>query len=198
MNTRQVKMKMLAKVLKNISSVLFWIVAVVFSIFLLASIVMLFIPEKNLVLPATLSGTITASMDGIFKFNIGPQPGGELMIKPFLQAMFIWISVISLMLSITLFEIKRILKTVVKDNPFEKENSKNLTVIAVTLISGSFLVKFLEGLVATAAIQALKIANIDITYSIDWTLLATGILLLILAGVFQYGSYLQEEVDSTL
>ena len=198
MKTRQVKMKTLAKILKIVANVIFWVAAVVFCLFLVASIIMLFIPEKNLVLPANMTGNLTATIGEVLVFKFEPQTVGDLPIKPVLQAAFIWVSVVTLMMSIILFELKRILKSVVQDNPFEKVNSKNLTVIAVVLITGSFIVKFLEGRVASAVIQTLQISNISINYSIDVNLLLTGILILILAGVFQYGNYLQEEVDSTL
>ena len=112
--------------------------------------------------------------------------------------MFMWISFVSLMVSVLLYELKRILKTVVADNPFEKGNSKNLTVIAFTLLAGSLILPIFEGRIAMAVIDVLKISNFNVNFMIDWNLLMAGILILILAGVFQYGNYLQEEVDSTL
>jgi hypothetical protein len=56
----------------------------------------------------------------------------------------------------------------------------------------------LEGRIVSAIIRVLQISSINFSYSMDCTLLFTGIIILILAGVFQYGNYLQEEVDSTL
>jgi Ca2+/Na+ antiporter len=101
-------------------------------------------------------------------------------------------------MSVILFELKRILKSVVQDNPFEKGNSKNLTIIAIALIVGSLIMPLLEGRIVSAIIRVLQISSINFSYSMDCTLLFTGIIILILAGVFQYGNYLQEEVDSTL
>jgi hypothetical protein len=109
-----------------------------------------------------------------------------------------WISFGALFVSVVLFEVKRILKAVVADNPFEKGNSKNLVVIAIALLVASIIMPIFESRIVTTIIEALKISNISTSYSIDGTLLFTGILILILAGVFQYGNYLQEEVDSTL
>ena len=197
-NKRSVRMKMLAKVLKIICNVVFWISAVGFILFLLASIVVSFIPKEHLVLSANMSGSLSATIEGTMLFKFNPQTSEGIMIKPVLQALFMWICVSSLMLSVVLFEVKRIMKTVVKDNPFEKGNSKNLTVIAAVLIAGSLIVPIFEGRIAWTIIQTLQIANIGIGYSLNGTLLAAGILILILAGVFQYGNYLQEEVDSTL
>ena len=198
MNNRQVKMKMLAKVLKIICNIGFWITAVGFVLFLLASIFISLIPREYLVIPANMSGSLSATFGGTMMFKFDPQTIGDIMIKSFLQALFMWISVGALMVSIVLFEVKRILTTVTGDNPFEKGNSKNLTVISLVLIAGSFIVPFMEGRIATEIIQTLKIESIHVSYSMDGNLLFTGILILILAGVFQYGNYLQEEVDSTL
>ena len=196
-NKRQVRMKTLAKVLRVISNVVFWITAVGFVIFLLASIIISRVPAKDLVVSVNMSGYLNTTF-GQTMFRFIPPTNGEIMIKSFLQALFMYISFAALMVSVVLFEVKRILKTVVADNPFEKGNSKNLTVISLVLMIGSLMVPVLEGRVFTAIIQMLHVNNMNVSYSVDGNLLFTGILLLILAGVFQYGNYLQEEVDSTL
>jgi hypothetical protein len=196
--TGQVKMKILAKILNVICNVVFWVVVAGFGLFLLGNIVLLFIPASSVVINASTSGSLSATLGGTMFFNFVPQVSGDIGIKPFLQAFFAWISVAALMTGIILFEIKRILKSVIADHPFEKGNSKNLTVVAITLIAGSLIAPLLEGRVVSAIIAALKISNINFSYSMDCTLLFTGIIILILAGVFQYGNYLQEEVDSTL
>ena len=160
---------------------------------LIANIVLLFIPEKNLVISANISGSLAAD-HGTQLFKFDPQSIGDIMIKHVLQAVFLWVSVVLLIASAVLFEVKRILKTVVDDKPFEKGNSKNLTIISLVLIAASFILPIFEGRVFSTAIKTLQIGNINIGYTMNWTLLLTGILILILAGVFQYGNYLQEEV----
>jgi magnesium-transporting ATPase (P-type) len=147
---------------------------------------------------ANVSGSLAATLNGTQLFKFDPQTIGDIMIKNVLQAAFVWATIVILTVSIVLFEVKRILKTVVEDNPFKKGNSKNLTVISLVLIAGSFILPIFEGRVFSTVIKTLQIGNINIGYSMNWTLLLTGILILILAGVFQYGNYLQEEVDSTL
>ena len=198
MKTQQVKLKLLARVLEIICSILFWVTAVGFCIFLLGNIALAFIPAKSVVIDANTSGSLSTTLGGTMFFKFEPQVSGEIIIKPFLQAFFSWIAVAALMVSVILFEVKRVLKSVIQNNPFKIGNSKNLTVIAAVLIIGSFIVPFLEGRVVSEIIRALQISNINFSYSLDGTLLFTGIIILILAGVFQYGNYLQEEVDSTL
>lgn len=54
MKTRQVQMKVLAKVLRIISNVVFWITAAGFVLFLLASIFISLIPRENLVISSNI------------------------------------------------------------------------------------------------------------------------------------------------
>jgi hypothetical protein len=197
MNKSQVRMKMLARILNIICQVVFWITTIGCGLFLLASLVLLFIPAQSVAINANTIGPLSVTL-GSLDLDFNPQVSGDIFIKPFLQALFAWISVSALLVSLILFRVKRILKSVVADHPFEKGNSKNLTAIAVTLIVASVIIPILEGRIFSAIIDALKITNIQFSSSLDCTLLFTGILILILAGVFQYGNYLQEEVDSTL
>ena len=196
-NKRQVRMKTLAKVLNIICNVIFWITAVGFVLFLLATIIISRVPAKDMVVSVNMSGYLNTTF-GQTMFKFIPPTNGELMIKSFLQALLMYISLAALMVSVIVCEVKGILKTVIADNPFEKGNSKNLTVVALILMVGSVIVPILEWRIAATVIQMLHINNMNATYSVDGNLLFTGILILILAGVFQYGNYLQEEVDSTL
>ena len=196
-NKRQVRMKTLAKVLNIICNVIFWITAVGFVLFLLATIIISRVPAKDMVVSVNMSGYLNTTF-GQTMFKFIPPTNGELMIKSFLQALLMYISLAALMVSVIVCEVKGILKTVIADNPFEKGNSKNLTVVALVLMVGSVIVPILEWRIAATVIQMLHINNMNATYSVDGNLLFTGILILILAGVFQYGNYLQEEVDSTL
>jgi hypothetical protein len=195
--TGQVKMKMLAKILNVICKIVFWITAVGFVLFLLAGIIISLVPAKDVVVFVNMSGYLNATF-GNTMFKFIPPTNGQIMIKPFLQTLFMYISFGALMVSVILFEVKGILNTVIADNPFEKGNSKKLTVIALVLVVESVIVPFLEERIVKTIIQTLQINNINVSYAIDGNLLFTGILILILAGVFQYGNYLQEEVDSTL
>ena len=195
--TGQVKMKMLAKILNVICKIVFWITAVGFVLFLLASIIISRVPAKDMDISVNMSGYLNTTF-GQTMFKFIPPTNGHIMIKSFLQALLMYISLAALMVAVIVFEVKGILKTVVADNPFEKGNSRNLTVIALVLVAGSVIVPILQWRIAATVIQMLNINNMNATYSVDGNLLFTGILILILAGVFQYGNYLQEEVDSTL
>jgi len=106
-------MKMLAKILKNVSNILFWIVAAIGGIFLLASLIVLFIPGKDMSISPNLSGSIATSIGGSMIVKANLETLGAIFIKPFLQAVFLWIVVLSLMVSFILYELKLILKNMV-------------------------------------------------------------------------------------
>jgi len=65
-------------------------------------------------------------------------------------------------------------------------------------MAGSVILKIAEGITAMAIIDSLEIKNVDVTFTVDGAMLLTGFLVLILAGIFRYGSYLQDEYDATL
>ena len=108
------------------------------------------------------------------------------------------IIVLSSIFVIVNHNLRLILKTVTDNRPFERNNAKRLFIIGIVLIISSVVRKFIEGIFALAVIDMLKIENIDVNFTIDGAMLLFGFLILILAGVFQYGSYLQEEYDATL
>src|SRR4030042_1844729 len=138
--------------------------------------------------------------------NIGKAKLKSLSIglKVFFDILF-WVSVVSAAISLLFLmsivishNLRLLLKTVANDRPFEKNNAKRLFIISIVLIIGSVVWKIIEGVYALTIVNILKIESIDVNFTIDGAMLLTGFLILILAGVFRYGSYLQDEYDTTL
>jgi len=132
------------------------------------------------------------------KYNIDPNLYSDINFRPFLQVILPTVTVISLMLLLIAHNLRSILKTIANDHPFEKNNSKRLLIIGIVLMAGSVILKIAEGITAMAIIDSLEIKNVDVTFTVDGAMLLTGFLVLILAGIFRYGSYLQDEYDATL
>lgn len=86
-----------------------------------------------------------------------------------------------------------LLASVEKGSPFTPENARRLTVMGLILI-GVFGIS--QALYFMRALWYSDYMNIDI--KIDVGSLLFGIVLLILARVFKYGSYLQDEYDATV
>ena len=94
--------------------------------------------------------------------------------------------------------LRDLLKTVAQGVPFDKENPMRLVNIASVVIGGAFLFPALNELVAGRMIDTFLLKGFSLKYSADLFLLLAGLMMLIMAGVFKYGCYLQNEYDETL
>jgi len=70
--------------------------------------------------------------------------------------------------------------------------------LASVIIGSSFLFPALKGLIALRFVETFHVTPVTIQYGIDGFLLITGLLLLILSAIFNYGCYLQTEYDETI
>lgn len=198
MNIGKTRLKSLSRVLKVFFDVFFWasiIPAAAGFLFLIATF---FISENFFAFLKEWEGLSAGIISGVIKFNINPQLYDNMALKQFFQTLLLMVAVPSSILIIINHNLRLILKTVVNDRPFERNNAKRLFVIGIVLIASSVIWKTVEGLFILTAVNMMQFENIDINFTIDGTMLFTGFLILILAGIFRYGSYLQEEYDTTL
>jgi hypothetical protein len=82
--------------------------------------------------------------------------------------------------------------------PFEEKNSKRILNIGATLIGLSIVMNVFISAILMNIIDFLGVKDINISFGVDMFMLLTGILLILLSGVFRYGAYLQNEYDTTL
>lgn len=104
-----------------------------------------------------------------------------------------------LSLSLSLYGIKQILnilKSTAKDiTPFIIDNAKSLKKLAYTIITYSVVADILANILCSAFV--IKIYTVDLS-NIHLTGVLLGGLIFIIADIFQYGVYLQNEYDTTL
>jgi hypothetical protein len=105
---------------------------------------------------------------------------------------------IIIMLIIGIVQIMDILKSVIEKNPFDEKNATRLTVIAIDFFAASVVVNVAKYIMTSYIIHMLGIHNMHANMSLNLSLLLTGFLMLILAGVFKYGNFLKKEYDATL
>lgn len=196
MNISKAKLKSLSRGLKVFFDILFWVSVVSAAISLLFLIATFFINENFFTFLKARAGL--SVMVGVIKFNIDPSLYENINLKHLLQTMLPMVTVLFSMSIVISHNLRLILKTVANDRPFEKNNAKRLFIISIVLIIVSVVWKIIEGIYALTIVNILKIESIDVNFSIDGAMLLTGVLILILAGVFRYGSYLQDEYDTTL
>ncbi|AFS78854.1 hypothetical protein Curi_c18480 [Gottschalkia acidurici 9a] len=125
----------------------------------------------------------------------------SLMIKYIMNIVFVILILKSL---------GRILSTIENGEPFDSRNHSEISIIGWITIASVNLIPILEYFVRTIILKLpsnLKGIGSDgvlryYSTSVDWkiTLLGIflGVLIIILAQVFKYGTYLQNEYDSTL
>ncbi|MDF2673331.1 MAG: hypothetical protein K0R09_1596 [Clostridiales bacterium] len=198
MSVNQEKAKKMSRYLRVVTQIFYWVGLVGAVLLAIAVVVVSIMPEKYFIISPKASDNIGFSIDGLINYRINSQTAIELSLKPIYQAISFMAAIILAGLSIIFRQISKILKTVEGDRPFSEENSRRLTIIGFVLLIGSFVFNIAEGIVANAMIHTLSIPNVQINYKADGFMMLTGFLLLILAGVFKYGNYLQQEYDATL
>ena len=123
-----------------------------------------------------------------------------------------WLSVIELLIgnSVLLYnivQIRGILAGVLEDNPFSKQIIKCVKKLAYGIIIGSLIFSTTQAIINYLSLNHLNIleslyhAGIEVNYTFNIfenSLIVEGLLVLLLAHVFQYGLQLQEEYDATL
>ncbi len=197
MRISQEKLKRLSKIMVTVFNVFFWVGAAAEIIGIIVFTATFFIPESVFAFQKQ-GGSGGLTVNGIIKFAVDPALNQSVSIKPLLQALLPVALIASLLLVIVIHQVRCIVKTVADDCPFHRKNSSRLCIIAAILIVGSITVNVAEARLARLIIDALKIQNVSVNYTINSTMFLSGFLIFILAGVFRYGSYLQEEYDATL
>lgn len=191
------KFKRMSKTLRVVITVFFWAAIFLSALSLIAICIIALNPDSLLKLSNPGRISFYNGM-GIANYRLEPNMYGADKLKPVFLAIFSALLIWSFMFSIILRQVGHILKTVEKDCPFAEKNASRLTIIGVVLIIGSFVFNAAQSAIVYTMIQSFQIPNLNFTLGLDVSMLTTGCLILILAGVFKYGSFLQQEFDSTL
>ncbi|HKL80126.1 MAG TPA: hypothetical protein VJ888_06785 [Mobilitalea sp.] len=188
------KIKGYAHNLKIVLRVFYWTVIVFTGLSILAAIIIQLLPESRFI----LKNNGMFSLDGIIQYDFSKVISEELSMKK----IYFTIALMSIGVFAVLIPVFKqfvlIMKTVEEDNPFDIKNSQRITGFGVLLILCAMVNPAVEVLVARTILDTLKLQEISTNYSFDLFLLFTGFLLLILGGVFKYGSFLQHEYDETV
>lgn len=189
----------------KIASVIITFLHYVFWVLLVAGVIgligILFIPESNLlIIPAQLEQFPThqffVDSEEIFAFE-------SIMLKPSLLWGTFNIALLSLGMIYGTKWIKASLKDSKDSKPFSDENVSRLFKLSYLIMVAGVVVPLLNSLFmnslinnVTGSVFASEYA--DFHYSLDLRVIFGGLLIYILANIFAYGSYLQEEVDGTV
>lgn len=191
------RIKKISRGLRISINISLWVLVVGTVFFLAAGIALNFLSEDIFILKEARGVGFVLSIDGLIRYNLDESSIG-ISLRPIYQTIAFMATLGAGALAIIFKKLVDLLKTIENDEPFAEENSKHLTVIGAVLLLGSFGFRVIGAIVAHTMIETLHITPISVNVSIDVFMAMTGLLVLILAGIFQYGNYLQKEYDSTL
>ncbi|EEG78935.1 DUF2975 domain-containing protein [Dethiobacter alkaliphilus] len=189
----------LAKILRVLSQVGYWGSALV--VLILLPLAIYISTAQNIAFGwGTMEYFNLGLTDGVIRYNLSlaeqsTDPGvSRTVVAGILYSVVVYSAVYGLVL----FFLSGVLKSVEKGTPFIRQNARRLTSIGIVFIVGSVFAGVTQAAAAYAIIQALDLAALSVNYSVNSNMILTGLLMLILSGVFRYGAYLQEEYDATL
>ncbi len=192
------RMKNIASILRTIIRVLFWIFVGLVGLLVIAEIVFMMIPKDVLVLKDVFRGNMVIAIDGLFEYDFTSQTNGDLMLKQFILFLIPTVILNLVFYLVNFNQVQKILGSLIKDQPFEASNSKRLFIMSMTFFTGAVVFKIAEELVMRSAVMMFGAQSYSVSITPNFTLLFTGMLLLILSSVFKYGDYLQYEYDETV
>lgn len=189
------RFKRFAYVLRVFFNFLFW-VSILAATILLVGLIGLYFTDT-----VTLTGD-TGSLSisyGPLGYEIAPELLIGVDAKPVLIAIALSALVVAILAIPIFYQLTKILKTVEEEHPFALENANRLNIIGMILILAAFAKEATSYYVLAVTVGLIDIPNLTVNYSlVDTSTVITGFLVLLLASIFKYGSYLQEEHDSTV
>ncbi len=193
-----VKYKNLSRYLYKGINLLFWLSIFLASIFFIASIVLLIIPIKSNFLLRLLNNSISLTPDNIIRFNLENISVNLVNLKEVFISYFIFFAIVSSFLIFITKQLKIIFNNVINNEPFNENNSKSILLIGYSVILGSIVFPLAKAVVIDKIINGFNFLNVSVVYSINLEGIFIGLLLVIVSSVFHFGSYLQNEHDSTI
>lgn len=195
-------MKKLAKVLDRILKILFWI-AIISILIILIVVVGCYTLMSDFVIPESMKLETIFDYHGL-TFVIDSGIGDYLYIT-YITGITILVGEVILVYNIA--QIRGILEGVLEDRPFSRGVVKYIKNLAFGIMIGSVIFASVQAITDYLVLNQLEFFEIfnqmEIKFNYFWaiiedSLILEGLLILLLAHVFQYGFHLQEEYDAIL
>jgi len=142
-------------------------------------------------------GKMVIELNDMLRYSIAPNNAIVENMKPAYLVIVFGAAISGFIIAPFLYQLKSILKSAEDNRPFEAGNAKRLSRMGMLIILYSIVCRLGKYFTLKVMLDAVRIPGISLNFSIDtgWIM---GLLLFILAGIFRYGSYLQDEYDATL
>jgi hypothetical protein len=127
-----------------------------------------------------------------------PLQGGEISLKQLSWTGGLLGLVYSSFLFLIIRKFKGILLELKLNRPFGEKSYLSLRVISYIFMAATIIIPIFEFIFFTQLINAVTFPEIDITFSLNLNYLWIGLILYVLAKVFEYGAFLQTSYDETV
>jgi hypothetical protein len=164
----------------------------------LSILVSLFAPDAWFASLMGNSGSLRVSIDGVVRYELLKPVRSEADFKYFITSIQVMVTVYTAIMAPIFNQIYKITATVQEDKPFARENAARLKRIGKILIAGSIVFRVVQSVMTSALMDLTGLPGITVVFSVDTNLLLVGLIILVLGGVFEYGTYLQHEYDTTV
>jgi len=94
--------------------------------------------------------------------------------------------------------LKKAIIDVSNEKPFSEKNIKRFNLIGIAFLVSGFLFPTFNGLLFNSIMKMLSIGDVNVRYMINLQQIFMGLLIIVLANIFEYGAYLQEDHDMTV
>ena len=192
----QRKVKKGAKILRILSQIALWCTIVATGLALIFGVMLSIFPETF----ARLMGSSNEFMSievGILNYHV-PSNLSYLEVLQIHQMMAFAIGISCALGALFLRQLVGILGEVENGRPFSPDNARRLGRMGILIIVSSIVYRIGQAAALSTVIHVAGLTDLSVNYTPDMDMIFIGILLFILAGIFKYGSYLQEEYDATL
>ena len=95
-------------------------------------------------------------------------------------------------------QLKRVMKNVREKNPFSEDNANFLKTMGIAFLISAVVLPMLNSWLLMTTVNLFDIYEASVNFSLNLQAVFMGLLILILAYIFNYGAYLQEEHDMTV
>jgi len=156
-------------------------------------------PDRYFAPERFASSSFTFELNGLVRYRvdtakIDPARGVREVFQGIAAAAIVYL----LFFIFIVLRLRQVMDTVASGNPFHPGNPKRVRDIGAAVIAGGFIFPAANSWVAVKMISTFSLAGFSVTYSPDVELAFIGFLLTVLAAVFAYGCYLQQEMDQTV
>lgn len=173
-----------------------WYLGIIFGALLIAWQLFLVIAEpewlsENMKLQFETRGLLLRFNEGF----IAPDAGRMFILQFTLIAPLLAIGLL------IIYQLRKLFYTIRSGDPFSRENSRRIQIIGIAVIASSVLSALLSFLIGSYLATLIDLPGLDLMAHIrlqDFGGVFVGIIILILAEVFQHGARLQEESNLTV